>query len=217
VATYQFGHFHLNVATRQLFRDAEPIPLTAKAFDTLVVLVTHHGHVVTKDELMKAVWHDAIVSDDSLTQNIRAIRRALGDDAGEPVYITTIARRGYRFIQPVQEVAAGEPEPAPLPRSERVAPAPLSRAVPPQARPRWLLVAAGVVTGALAAYFVSTAVWQPAAATPGDVLRFSVSAPPGTTLESGGALSRMPPGRHGRLTAARSRSLRADRCARSIA
>ena len=64
--------------TRQLLRDGAPIQLTAKAFDTLVVLVANHGLTVIKDELMDAVWGDTAVEENNLTQQISALRKALG-------------------------------------------------------------------------------------------------------------------------------------------
>ncbi len=80
-------------------RDGEVMLLTSKAFETLLVLVTHRERAVTKDELMQAVWPNTFVSDDSLTQAISSVRRALGDAE----CIATIPRRGYKFIVPVIE------------------------------------------------------------------------------------------------------------------
>ncbi len=96
---YAFGRFRMDVASRQLLRDGTHVPLAAKAFDTLLVLVRRRDRAVTKDELMKAVWPDTFVSDDSLTQSISSLRRTLGDAE----VIATIPRRGYRFIAPVVE------------------------------------------------------------------------------------------------------------------
>ena len=94
---YAFGAFRLDVPARELRRDAEVIPLTAKAFDTLVVLIRHRDRVVDKETLMRQVWPDAFVGDDSLTQNISVLRRALGDDTTQPQFIVTVPRCGYRF------------------------------------------------------------------------------------------------------------------------
>ena len=98
---YAFGPFRLDLASRTLLRDDEAVALTAKAFDTLAILVRHHDRVVEKDELVKLVWPDSFVSDDSLTHSVSVLRRALGDDSAQPVYIATIPRRGYRFTAPV--------------------------------------------------------------------------------------------------------------------
>src|SRR5688572_1300411 len=100
---YLFGPFRLDVASMQLSRGDEAINLTPKAFDTLLVLIRNRHRLVRKDELMSAVWADSFVSEDSLTQNITALRRALGDDHNQPEYIATITRRGYHFIASVTE------------------------------------------------------------------------------------------------------------------
>ena len=120
VYTYAFGPFRIDVAARHLLRHDTVIPLTAKVFDTLLFLVKNHERPVTKDELMHAVWPDSFVSDDSLVQNISAVRRALGDDPSQPRYIATLARRGYRFIAPVQE-STDRDAPAPVTSEEPTA------------------------------------------------------------------------------------------------
>ena len=91
---YLFGPFRLDVPARELRRETEVVPLTAKAFDTLVVLVRHRDRVVDKETLMRQVWPDAFVGDDSLTQNISVLRRALGDDTAQPQFIVTVPRCG---------------------------------------------------------------------------------------------------------------------------
>jgi len=98
---YAFGAFRLDVPARELRRDGDVVPLTAKAFDTLVALVRHRDRVVDKETLIRQVWPDAFVSDDSLTQNISVVRRALGDDPAQPQFIVTVPRCGYRFAAPV--------------------------------------------------------------------------------------------------------------------
>ncbi len=97
---YSFGDFTLDLREGQLLsRDGGPVPLTPKAFETLVALVEHSGHVLSKDELMKKVWPDSFVEENNLSQNISQLRRALqsagGDDAAD--FIETVPRRGYRF------------------------------------------------------------------------------------------------------------------------
>jgi DNA-binding winged helix-turn-helix (wHTH) protein/pimeloyl-ACP methyl ester carboxylesterase len=97
---YSFGDLTLDLREGQLFRrEGEPVPLTPKAFETLVALVENCGHVISKDELMKKVWPDSFVEENNLSQNISQLRRALqsagGDDAAD--YIETVPRRGYRF------------------------------------------------------------------------------------------------------------------------
>src|SRR4051812_14597163 len=100
-AAFLFGRFRLDVSTRQLLRDDEPVPLSTKGWETLHLLVTHRHRVVSKEELLALIWPQRTVSEDLLPQNILAIRRALGDDSGQPRFIATTPRRGYRFIAPV--------------------------------------------------------------------------------------------------------------------
>ena len=80
---YRFGEFFFDLERRSLFRDSQEIPLRPRSFQILSYLVANHGRLVTRDELMQAVWADTIVTDDSLTQCIIEIRRALGDTEQE--------------------------------------------------------------------------------------------------------------------------------------
>src|SRR5439155_4199361 len=105
---YHFGPFRIDLSSLRLLRGDEPIPIAPKAFDTLLVLIQQRDRLLLKDELLHAVWADAFVSEDSLTQNITALRRALGDDPANPQFIATIPRRGYRFVASVTEHVRGE-------------------------------------------------------------------------------------------------------------
>ena len=96
-SVYEFGQFVVDVRERVMRRSGMQVPLTPKAFDTLVVLLRHHGRLVTKDELMRQVWPDSFVEEGSLTFNIGALRRALGHCDVDP-YIETVPRHGYRFV-----------------------------------------------------------------------------------------------------------------------
>lgn len=190
-ATYSFGRFTIDLVSRQLLRDGEPVPLTAKVFDTLAVLVKNRDRVVGKDELMSAVWPDSFVSEDSLIQNISAIRRALGDDSSQPRYVATVARKGYRFIAPVGEA---EPEVAVRPPVEKEKVQKLDTAATATHRrsPRLVtgIAAASVVAGAVLGYWLT----RPAATPATFPIRATLEIPAGTTLASGGMLS--PDGRH---------------------
>lgn len=100
---FQFGVFRLYPTEQLLLREETPIPLAPKTFDTLLVLVKNSGHLVTRDELMTAVWPDSFVEETNLTVNISLLRKALGDlEDGRP-YIETVPRKGYRFNAEVQE------------------------------------------------------------------------------------------------------------------
>ncbi len=101
---YEFGPFRLDPVKRRLIRDGEVVPLTPKAFDTLLVLVQQRGKTIEKDDLMNRVWPDAVVEENNLNQNITALRRSLGDSRQKSSYIATIPGLGYRFVAEVQEV-----------------------------------------------------------------------------------------------------------------
>src|SRR5688572_74126 len=106
--SYAFGAFRLDTAEKVLFLRDQPVALTPKAVETLVVLVERHGHVVTKEELLRTVWRDTFVEENNLAQNISILRRVLGEGGGGPPFIETVPKRGYRFVGPVAErVAAG--------------------------------------------------------------------------------------------------------------
>jgi DNA-binding winged helix-turn-helix (wHTH) protein len=105
---YEFGPFCLDLAERVLTKGPEIIPLTPKAFDTLVVLVRKSGRVVEKDELLKEVWADTFVEEGVLAVNVAAIRKALSDGEEGQSYIETVPRRGYRFIGRELEKPSGD-------------------------------------------------------------------------------------------------------------
>jgi len=113
--TYAFGDFLLDARRRLLAtRSGQVQPLTTKSFDTLLHLVAHAGEVVTKADLMTAVWPHVRVEENSLSQCISTLRRVLGDDAKEHRYIVTVPGRGYRFIGDVSQQPAHASNPLPL-------------------------------------------------------------------------------------------------------
>jgi DNA-binding response OmpR family regulator len=77
---YEFGPFRLDPTERRLMRGHETVPLTPKAFDTLYLLVRNSGHVLEKDEMIRALWPDTFVEEGSLSNNVFLLRKALGDD-----------------------------------------------------------------------------------------------------------------------------------------
>ncbi|MGH9836352.1 MAG: winged helix-turn-helix domain-containing protein, partial [Blastocatellia bacterium] len=107
---YEFGPFRLDAGERLLLRDGESVPLTPKAFDLLLALIEHHGHLLEKDELMKLVWPDTFVEEANLSYNISLIRKALGDGENGQKYIETVPKRGYRFVSGVRELGAEQAE-----------------------------------------------------------------------------------------------------------
>jgi len=206
---YEFGPFRLDLRRRQLFRDEEIVALTPKAFDLLQVLVTHADRVLEKDELMKRIWPDSFVGEDSLTQNVAVLRKVLGDASDSPKYIATIHKHGYRFVAYVREVPGPETiaAAAARPAVTLVVPAPVSLAAPTagdaakedqqilaptRSKVMWWVAAGGAGAAVLLA-----GVWfgllkgREAAPAP---MRFVVAAPENTTLASAGFPS--PDGRH---------------------
>jgi DNA-binding winged helix-turn-helix (wHTH) protein/TolB-like protein len=95
---YEFGPYRLEVATRRLRRGGEPVAVTPKAFDTLLVLIERRDRVVDKAELMQLIWPDSFVEEANLSQTIFMLRKTLGEDPKGRQYIDTIPRRGYRFV-----------------------------------------------------------------------------------------------------------------------
>lgn len=107
---YEFGPFRVDALKRRLLRDGKIVPLTPKAFDTLLALIENSGQVVEKDDLMEKVWPGIAVEENNLTQNVSALRKALGERRDEPQYILTVSGLGYRFIASVNETWPEEVE-----------------------------------------------------------------------------------------------------------
>jgi adenylate cyclase len=106
--TYRFGPFTVDAAAYRLWRGDEVIPLSPKIIDLLLYLAARQSALVPKDELFTALWPDVAVTDNALTQAVSELRQALGDDSSKPTYIQTVARRGYRFIAPVEASAPAD-------------------------------------------------------------------------------------------------------------
>ncbi len=211
---FAFDRFRVDVATCECWQDGDRLHLTGKVFDTLVVLLRHRDRVVTKEELIRTVWRDAFVSDDSLTQVIRSLRRSLGDHATNPAFISTIPGRGYRFVAAVHPVPTDTPDvqrlgapetkttvtpgdPATTTPAPAAAPAALPLPITPAAssHPGWswpLLLGAAVFGAIIAAVGVGLAytAWsRPTTGANGRPLHLSLDVPAGTVLESGPAIS----------------------------
>src|SRR5262249_9046407 len=105
---YEFGPYRMDPDRGLLFRGGEQIALTAKAFETLLILVRNAEQVVSKDELMRALWPDTFVEEANLTQHISMVRKALGESPQDHRYIVTLPRQGYRFAERVRPVAPDE-------------------------------------------------------------------------------------------------------------
>jgi Tol biopolymer transport system component/DNA-binding winged helix-turn-helix (wHTH) protein len=106
--TFKFGDFYLDADERRLTFQGQPVPLTPKAFQTLMVLLRHHGRVVEKEYFLNEVWADTFVEEATLAQNILTLRKTLGRFEKDKEFIVTVPRRGYQFVGEVQEISGGE-------------------------------------------------------------------------------------------------------------
>ena len=103
--TFAFGSFVADTVTRRLWREGHPVPITAKTFDVLAVLLEYRDRLVTKDELLDRVWPDTAVQENNLARQISSLRRALGQRPDEADYVVTVSGQGYRFVANAREIA----------------------------------------------------------------------------------------------------------------
>jgi len=108
---YCFEAYALDPGIRELRRGAELIPLEPQVFDLLVFLIENRDRVVSKDDLMAAVWRGRVVSESTLTSRINAARKAVGDSGEGQALIRTVARKGFRFVGTVSDAAPAVPIP----------------------------------------------------------------------------------------------------------
>lgn len=180
----EFNGFRLDLRRMGVWKNGEPVSLEPKALDVLTHLVLNRDRLVTKDELMDAVWKDTFVTPNALTRAVAQLRKSLGDDVDDPALIATVARRGYRFVASV--TIAATPDSAAR-SDERPWPAATSRVVRITPPPfiRWLaaLSIVAVVAVAAAAFMAAKddpkAVARPPEITPltsyGDVIDASIA------------------------------------------
>ncbi len=161
---YEFGSFQLDPGERLLLCEGRPVPMTPKAFDMLVALVERSGHLVEKEELMKAVWPDSFVEEGNLCVTVSLLRKALNVHRDGHKYIETVSKRGYRFVAGVKQTRQDIPSPltighieapsvidprseGPMPLRSRIEAAPPASFAKTQSRILLTLLAAAVVAG----------------------------------------------------------------------
>jgi DNA-binding winged helix-turn-helix (wHTH) protein/TolB-like protein/lipopolysaccharide biosynthesis regulator YciM len=143
---FEFGQFRVDVLRRSVEREGQPVALSGKAFDILVVLLEQRGEVVDKDALMRQVWPDTAVEENNITVAISALRKALGETRASRKWIVTVPGRGYSFVGEVRcDPPTAEPGP-PI--------APTAAPPPRRSRTAYLLIA-GALLVALSAYGLS--------------------------------------------------------------
>ena len=108
----RFDDFQLDYSRFQLSRRGTPVRLEGLPLQLLMFLVEKRGELVTREQISSALWGEDVFVDveQGINTAIRKIRRALGDDAGEPQYLQTVVGRGYRFIAPNAEEGSGSPD-----------------------------------------------------------------------------------------------------------
>jgi adenylate cyclase len=139
--SYRFLEFELDARNASLRRAGTPVPLRPKSFDVLLHLVRNRGRLVTKDELIEAIWAPVVVTENSLVQCIREVREAIGD--ADQTRIETVPKRGYVFSPEVIDRSAGGREPPPVATRGRSRGALAAAAILALAGLAWLAFATG--------------------------------------------------------------------------
>ena len=113
---YRFGVFEADAATGELRRQGVRVKLNAQPFQVLFMLLERPGELLTREEISQALWPDGTFVDyeHGVNSAVNRIREALGDPASNPRFVETLARRGYRFVAPVERVDLGEVPSSPL-------------------------------------------------------------------------------------------------------
>jgi cholera toxin transcriptional activator len=130
-ARYRFGVFEADAATGELRRQGLRVKLSAQPFQVLLMLLERPGELLTREEISRRLWSDGtfVDSDHGVNSAVNRIRDALGDTAANPRFVETLARRGYRFVAPVETVRPDESQTPPVqPSSE-------PRSAAPEANP----------------------------------------------------------------------------------
>src|ERR1039458_8720480 len=106
---YRFGVFEVDAATGELRRQGLRVKLNTQPFQVLLMLLDRPGQLLTREEISRELWPDGTFVDyeHGVNSAINRIREALGDTAASPRFLETLARRGYRFIAPVERVDSG--------------------------------------------------------------------------------------------------------------
>ncbi len=151
--SFEFGEFRLDSREKVLLRDREPVAITPKAFLLLQTLVKNHGHLVEKEELMKAVWAESFVEDGNLTFTVNLLRKVLGDHKHPPIFIETVSRRGYRFVAQVSEHVNGNGQTA-TPQTTVAEPPARAGRTASRGKLGWILVPIALASIAVIGYAV---------------------------------------------------------------
>jgi DNA-binding winged helix-turn-helix (wHTH) protein len=116
---YRFGVYEADASTGELRRQGLRVKLNAQPFQVLCMLLERPGELLTREEISRELWPDGTFVDyeHGVNSAVNRIREALGDTAGNPRFVETLARRGYRFVAPVERIELGEDPAHPTPES----------------------------------------------------------------------------------------------------
>jgi Tol biopolymer transport system component/DNA-binding winged helix-turn-helix (wHTH) protein len=156
---FRFADLEVHEHELRATRGGQALEIEPKAFRLLVYLIKHAGHLVSKSELIDAVWGETAVTDNSLTRLIALLRRVLEDDPRQPQFIETVSTAGYRFICPVvdEESSASSQVAGVLPITETIGSAP--EAVGPEAKPRTWLRRRALIVGVPVVFLATALLW----------------------------------------------------------
>lgn len=153
---WQIGEWRVEPAVNGIGRDGETVRIEPKAMELLVFLADRAGQVVSREELLSALWPGVVVGDDALSQAVIKLRKALRDSAKSPRYIETIPKRGYRLVAPAKPVEVDPPRPPePPPQIDNASPIPLPGRVPSPRLALTAAVVAALLVAAATLYFVN--------------------------------------------------------------
>jgi DNA-binding winged helix-turn-helix (wHTH) protein len=136
---YRFGAFEADAATGELLRQGIRIKLNTQPFQLLLLLIERPGQLLTREEISRELWPDGTFVDyeHGVNAAVNRIREALGDTAANSRFVETLARRGYRFVAPVERIACNEAPPPSVPAASEAAATPRQEAdQPPEPEPR---------------------------------------------------------------------------------
>ncbi len=156
---FRFGEFEVREREFQLVMAGQARPVEPTAFRVLLLLLKNPGRLVSKEEILNAVWNDCSVSDNSLTRSIAVLRRQMGDDPREPRYIATVQTVGYRFLCPVEVLED-------LPRNPRAPDSTNSSTGSPRRMRDMVLVAAGSAAAVITLVAIALWLWWRPSAIP---------------------------------------------------
>jgi DNA-binding winged helix-turn-helix (wHTH) protein/tetratricopeptide (TPR) repeat protein len=157
-SVYRFGSFEVNPSERAVTDGGKPVAIPSRAFDVLLYMVRNPRRLLTKEELLNAVWSDAAVEEGNLSQSVFLLRKAFNGNSRPEPLIVTVPGRGYQFAAAVEEISTAVEVPAtaeqiPMEQGPLVDLA--SRATPPARHGRWLLLGLGIAAAAVGAFSVS--------------------------------------------------------------